>query len=297
MSKRNPFKHDSYGTRIKAHRLANKPACIYKRRGIATLATLLFVIADLMFLYTMWRDTMAATNFMLVILTSLTMGVLLDVPMAIAAYCVREYEQKLVKKRSVKIVLSLSILTFLSVFIPNIAFRFSTIEKIMMEDLDKSVLFVAAMFLSISTLSTTLGSFVITYFSSNPLADMIFFKEEARIRSETNIEEAHECLSQVGSHLEYMDAVLAREEEAYKNAINAADLEAANAKQIARLVIAQKLNNPDDINVAIKSGKEVNSSTESSELSNDAILNFVEEYTTLSTTSHPDTPDQELDSD
>lgn len=297
MSKRNPFKHDSYGTRIKAHRLTNKPENIYKRRSLSTIATLVFVATDFTCLYTMWRDSMAATNAILVMLTCVAMSVLLDVPLAIAAHSIRGYEQGIVEKSAVKKVVAFSLASFLTVFLPNIAFRFVTIETVMMEDLDDNTLLAAAVFLAVLPLATSFGSFVITYFSSNPLADMIFFKEQSKIRIETNIEEAHECISQVGSHLEYLNAVIAREEDAFANAINSTDVAAATVKQIARLVIAQKLNNPDDINVAIKSGKEVNSSTESSELSNYAILNFVEEYATSSTTSHPDTPDQEPDSD
>ncbi len=289
MSKiRNPFKHDSYGTRIKAHRLVNKPENIYKRRCLSAIATLVFVATDFTCLYTMWRDSMAAANAILVMLTCVAMAVLLDVPLAIAAHSIRGYEQGIVEKRDVKKVVAFSIASFLTVFLPNIAFRFVTIETVMMEDLDRNTLLAAAVFLSVLPLATSFGSFVITYFSSNPLADMIFFKEEAKIRIETNIEEAHECLSQVGSHLEYLNAVLAREEDAYANAVNANDMAAANTKQIARLVVAQKLNNPDDINVAIKSGKEVNSLAESSVLSSDALLDYAEEYTDISSSDTSD---------
>ena len=234
MSKiRNPFKHDSYGTRIKAHRLVNKPENIYKRRSLSAIATLVFVATDFTCLYTMWRDSMAAANAILVMLTCVAMAVLLDEPLAIAAHSIRGYEQGIVEKRDVKKVVAFSIASFLTVFLPNIAFRFVTIETVMMEDLDRNTLLAAAVFLSVLPLATSFGSFVITYFSSNPLADMIFFKEEAKIRIETNIEEAHECLSQVGSHLEYLNAVLAREEDAYANAVNANDMAAANTKQIA----------------------------------------------------------------
>lgn len=277
MKKNHPMTLDKYGTREKTRKLTYKPETIYKSIAVSVLATFAFCTADFTALYSMWNSLLGASNFILNIVMVVAMALLLDLPMAVAAFAVKGAKQGLYKKTTAKVVLALAIVAFLLVFVPNIPFRMATLSTIIEEDTGEDAMKVAGLFLAVLPLATSVGAFAITYFAAEPLATKTFFLEREQIKLEANILDTQQHITEAKTEAEYIETLIAREEDMYNSAVASVDAEADVLKQRARLEIAKKIADPDAYNGMIESGNAVNEAFSGSNESK--LLEYIEANT------------------
>lgn len=267
---------DSYGTRIWRSRKVNKSDSVYGKCWVANLATLLFVTIDFVCLYTVW-NTVQTESAVMIALLAVGCAVCLDVPMAIAGYSLKSMHKKIKDKNSTLIVLILAITTFILTFAFAFWFRIET-KDLTFEVYDPSTLLnslsegtteiqtennavlVAGMFNAVVPLCTSIASFVISYFASNPLQSKISKLDEAIITIDSNIAEIEQACEEAKRIDDYKSFLIVREEDMYRQFCESSEAQGLVRKQAVRFVIMEMLGTPDDISVLTESGERVNRS-------------------------------------
>ena len=269
---------DGYGTRLWRSNRLNKADSIYATTLVANVATVLFVLIDFICLYTVWNTVQTESSIM-VALIAVGCAVCLDVPLAIAGNALKSYHQKLRDKPSTMIVIALAIITFSITFIFALWFRLETKDLTFdissgstltntlttgttQESSGSDAVIVAGWFNGIVPLSTSIASFVITYFAANPLGLKIARLDEAIITLDSNIIEIEQVLKEIERVQYYKEYLLAREEDMYQQFCESSEAQGLVRKQAVRFVIMEMLGSPDDITVLTESGMQVNKEVE-----------------------------------
>lgn len=282
--KNNALTLDSYGTRIDRINYLGKQNSIYEIPGVANIATLLFVLIDFICLYTVW-NTVQTESAIMVALIAVGCGVCLDVPLAIAGNALKSYHQKMKRKEEAIIVMILSILTFLVTFVFALWFRMETKDFAFdisssstmvntMSDMNEitttesEAVFVAAMFNGIVPLCTSIASFVISYFSANPISKKIERLKKAIIMLDSNIAQIKQALYEAESIDAYEIFMKNSEIVKKKNYVAACKTRALSLKQTAILEIMRILKGPENIIPLFEMGEKMNHIFESSQNSN-----------------------------
>lgn len=150
---------------------------------------------------------------------------------------------------------------------------------------DPSVLF-AALFNGVVPLLTSISSYVISFFSYDPISAKLVKLEQERIGLQANILEAEKALAEAGTSEEHCKGLMAREEDLYREFLQQLDNDALEMKQTVRVLLMQKLGSAEDITAMSKSGEGLNGSgeietipeRELSELLKDQFQNGDEKY-------------------
>lgn len=270
---------DSYGTRLWRRKKVNKALSVYAKSEVANIATVLFVLTDLVCLYTAF-NTVQTESAVLIALITIACGICLDVPMACAGVALKQYHEGLKDKKSTMLVMVLATTTFLVTFAFSFWFRLETGDltfdlssgSTMVDSLATSgtetvnnegnnAVLVASIFSAVIPFATSIGSFVINYFSFNPIEQMMAKNDEAIITLDSNAIELKQGLEEAKYIEEYKRYLLDREYDMYKQFCEAAEAQGLVLKQAARFVVMEKLQNPDDISVVTESGHNINKQT------------------------------------
>lgn len=224
---------------MKAHKLLNKPETIYSKQSVSTIAVLIFVTIDFVCLYSLWNSTMTNSPAM-VYLRCLGCAIGLDVPLSIAAYSLKLYNQKLTNRTETILLMGISLSVFSVAFIfyfsymiaaRNILFdigsgsniNFETAAGNAQDTVNNGTLAIAASYSGTVPLITSLSAFVISYFGFDPLATKINRHEKALI----NLDEAKtsrlKSLEQIADPAKYVQEMVAFEDEKYNSFIEIID--------------------------------------------------------------------------
>lgn len=288
-----PFSLDSYGTRVNRSNNLYRPDSIYSRPIFSNIAVLAFVFIDFFCLFTVW-NLVQTEDMVYVCCVALGCAVALDVPLAIAAIALKRYHNGLSSKKEAMIIMAISVSVFAIAFVFSLIFRLVTkdlsfdtgtsstlvntvgeMETDTTED-NLSICF-AALFNGVIPLLTSLSSFVISYFSS-PLNRKLKQLETERITLQSNILEVDKALAQAEDALTHCDGLLEREQDLYFEFIDKLDSECQSLKQLARIIIMEKLQTPENVTALTESGNALYSEVDYNDVPNSALPEFVSNH-------------------
>lgn len=285
--KNKPLALDPYHTRRWKLDYQNRSDTVYSSTWLSYIAVVLFVAIDFACLNSSWTSVQN-DNEWLVKLISVGCAFCLDVPMAIAAIAAKEFTQKLRGKRESIIIISLSIACFLLVWGFQIGFRLVTRDATFSENattlvntLDTSTessssesgqtVLYAALFSAILPFCTSIASFVITYFSCDPLAKRIYRQKRIKIEDDANIVELNQALVEANDAEDYQKFLIAYEQDSLVAHNMKIDAQGELIKQVVRNEIMKKLSNPEQVAVIQESGAKLHEDGGQDELPNNSI--------------------------
>ena len=285
---------DSYGTRLGRETAINKPDIIYAKKWFAYAATLLFIAIDAVCLYSCW-NMVQTSNPLMIYLITIGCAVILDFPLALAGYKYKNYKQGLESKESAMLTLILSVIAFTITLIFYFVFRIITkdlvfdtgttslltnavADSVTTDDSSNKTVLFAAIFNGVIPLCTSISSFAITYVTTDSLNERINKIRKAKITAEANKTElkvAVEEAEDVNAHCDYL---IARENDLYKDFIDEINSQALVLKQIARVVVMEKLGTPEAITALKESGDKINQNSGITVVPENETINFVKQY-------------------
>lgn len=271
----NALANDGYTTRVTALKRVSSPGIIYAKKWVSVFATALFVAADAVCLYSTLNSLSVSNPFMIILITAVSAFVL-DVPMAYAGWKYKSYQQGLESKHNAFLVMILAVVSFIVTLIFYFALRIVTRDLVfdvgasstltnsvsqIEQQTDTSAsrtILIAAIFNGIIPLVTSLASFLVTFATTNELDDKINKIKTSKIRKQSNIIDLNVALTEAGKKKEHCKKLMSREKDMYDAHQSQIDMQIANNKQLARIIIMQKLNDPQAINDISESAREIN---------------------------------------
>lgn len=260
---KSPFAIDGYGTRAERVNKIYKPDNIYASKMISSLAVLAFIVIDFYCLKVIWNMVQIESP-MYVFFVSLGCAAALDLPLAVAAVALKKAHHNVMSRKEAMIITVLSITTFLIAFVFSLMFRIvtrelsfdvgststlvGTIGEITTQSGDNSgIVLFSALFNGVLPLLTSLASFIVSYFATDPITDKLKTLKTEKIKLQSNIIEADAAIAESESAEEHCKALLAREKDLLTKFLNQVDGENMQLKQLARQVLMEKLGKPDEI--------------------------------------------------
>ena len=283
MSKNNnPVAIERYSNRsLRAGRL-HRSDSVYTRQFFSVILTLLFVICDAITIKNLW-NSVVLDNPILNILLTVTVAVVLNVPLAIAGVQMRMSQQGLTNRKRAITILILSIATFAIVFAIQLWFRLDSKDIIFgtaqggftsslnpTEQVDtSSKTLVPAWFSGILPLTTSIASFLVNL-CSDPLGTRICRYEKEIIQIDANIEHLDKILEESERIGQYKAFLIARENDAFNNFVDNTRTASGVLKNAVRIALMEMLRSADAISALSESGEEVNQEVDSSLISSNA---------------------------
>lgn len=261
MAKKNePFKFEKYNSRSKRVTSLSKPDTIYAKAWFSTSAVFAFVLIDFFWLYNKWNMVQTA-GFGYLCAIAFASAAALDVPLAVAAVQMKRYKQGLCGSGEKNLVMGISIIVFGIAFVSNFVFGIVTRNAVFSEA-NKNVLvnaadtvgqltetgaaeesamvLYAALVSGLIPLLTSLSSFVISYFSYDPLGMKIAKLEKERIGLQENILDTEKALSESESVEEYLHELTEREEHLFSDFTEKLDSEGMAMSQMVKSALSER---------------------------------------------------------
>lgn len=273
--KSNPFKLDRYSTRLSRENGLYKPVSIYASKRLSYIVTALFVLTDAVCLYSCWNMVQTSNPAMIYLIT-IGCAVILDVPLAIAGWKLKAYYQNMESKKSTMLILTMSILAFSITFIFYFIFRIITkdlvfdlstssnmsnsmaADMVQIDEASKATVLFAAIFSGIIPLASSIASFVISFVTADPVNEELRKIRKAKITAESNLVDIEVAKAEAENVNSYCDYLLARENDLFNEFMNEGESQKLEIKQMSRIILMEKLRNPEAITSLANSGKELN---------------------------------------
>lgn len=272
-----PFALDTYSTRAKRTKRIYTPDNPYAKKITNMMAIFIFCGIDLYCLATVWNLVQLESP---VYAWSVALGcaLSLDIPLAIGAIALKKQHHGLISKQETRITVILSIVVFAIAFAFSLGFRLvtkdlsfdvgtsstlvSTVEEKVSDSEGNTSIWFAALFNGVLPLLTSLSSFVISYFSADPVNEKLKTLETERITLQANLLETDIALAQGDDAITHCNGLIAREKDLYAEFIEKLNAENQTLKQLARLVLMEKLGSSNDITALTESSEQVYAETQ-----------------------------------
>lgn len=268
---------DSYSTRGKRESKLARADNIFSNSYIGFILTMIFVCVDSFCCYSCWNAAQTQSITMNILMT-VGCALTLDVPPMLCAYALVKYKQGMLSKSKAKVITIGTIAVVSLVICGYFAFRIVTKDLIFdnaasggitnavaqgtesTTQNSNSNLF-PAIYSGIIPLATSITSFIATYLTASPLKDRINKLRKAKITTEANIADLNMAIAEAEDVTSYSDYLIAREDDLYAHFIDELEAQKIVLKQIARIVIMEKLSNPDAISELTESGHTLNNNS------------------------------------
>lgn len=268
---------DSYSTRGKRESKLARADNIYSSSYIGFILTVIFVCVDSFCCYSCWNATQTQSVTMNILMT-VGCALTLDIPPMFCAYALVKYKQGMLPKSKAKVITIGTIAVVSLVICGYFAFRIVTKDLIFdgassggitntvvqgtesTTQNSNSNLF-PAIYSGILPLATSITSFIVTYLTASPLKDRIHKLRKAKINTEANMADLHMAIAEAEDVISYSDYMIAREDDLYAHFLDELEAQKIVLKQIARVVIMEKLSNPDAISELTESGHTLNNNS------------------------------------
>ena len=278
MSKKsNVLTLDSYSTRVKRENKLARADNIYSSSYIGFILTLVFVAVDSFCCYSCWNAAQTQSITMNVLMT-VGCALTLDVPPMFCAYALTMYKQGMLPKSKAKVITIGTIAVVSLVICGYFAFRIVTkdliFDSISSGGITNAVAQGAesttpnsnsnlfpAIYSGILPLATSITSFIVTYLTASPLKDRIHKLRKAQITTQANIADLNMAITEAEDVTSYSDYLIAREDDLYAHFLDELEAQKIVLKQIARVVIMEKLSNPDAVSELTESGHTLNNNS------------------------------------
>lgn len=310
MKKTSPFKTEKYCSRTQRVKRLSKPGSLWESKLLGTLAVIIFVFIDFQCLRASW-DLVQLESSLFIFCTAVACAIALDVPLAIGAIALKKYCHKLISRTEKNMVLIPAIIVFALAFACNFGFRLTmrnntfeigsssnmvntastaetganspnapgdaaVLESDAANSKNQSAILLAGIYSGLIPLLTSLSSFVISYFSCNPLQDELVKLEKEKIGLQSHITEAQKELSEIQSSEEFCAGLIARENDLYREFGCQLDADAFSAKQLVRLLLMKKLKTADDITAMSNAAQKLMRSSNANEIPESQLSAFVD---------------------
>lgn len=285
---------DSYSTRGKRENMLARADNLYSSSYIGFILTIIFVAIDSFCCYSCWNAAQTESIAMNVLMT-IGCALTLDVPPMFCAYALTMYKQGMLSKSKVKVITIGTIAVVSLVICGYFAFRIVTRDLIFdnaasggitnavaqgtesTTQNNNSNLF-PAIYSGIIPLATSVTSFIVTYLTASPLKDRIHKLRKAKITTEANIADLNMAIAEAEDVNSYSDYLIAREDDLYAHFLDELEAQKIVLKQIARVVIMEKLSNPDAVSELAESGHKLNSNSGISPVPQTASKAFIKKH-------------------
>ena len=268
-----PFKHEAYSTREKRFRNINKADTIYGSSILAGLTVLTCVAIDFYIHYVKW-NLVQMESPIFVCMAALACAVALDVPLAIGGVVLKRYHQGLCSKKENILVMGLAIAVFLVAFACSFGFTLVTRDVVFTMGTGGTItntvtasaqtneaeaehigILVAAIYNSVLPLLTSLASFLVSYFSYNPLNQKIMKYKKEKIGIQNNMMEAEMAIAEADD--QFIERLIAREHDKYEEMKQRLQAENAYLKELAYTIMTEKMTTPQENDNIGRNGREV----------------------------------------
>lgn len=285
---------DAYATRGGRENKLARADNLYSSSYIGFVLTFVFVAIDSFCCYSCWNAAQTQSIPMNVLMT-VGCALTLDVPPMFCAYALTMYKQGMLSKSKAKVILIATIAVVSLVLCGYFAFRIVTKDLIFdhissggmtnavaqgtesTTQNNNSNLF-PAIYSGILPLATSVTSFIVTYLTASPLKDRIFKFRKAKVTTEANISDLKMAIAEAEDVHSYSDYLIAREDDLYIHFLDALEAQKIVLKQIARVVIMEKLSNPDAVNELAASGHTLNCNSDISPVPQAASKAFLKQH-------------------
>ena len=268
---------DSYTTRGKRESKLARADNIYSSSYIGFILTLIFVCVDSYSCYSCWNAAQTQSITMNILMT-VGCALTLDVPPMLCAYALVKYKQGMLSKSKAKVITIGTIAVVLLVICGYFAFRIVTKDLIFDNAVSGGITNAAAqgtgnttqnsnsnlfpaIYSGIIPLATSITSFIATYLTASPLKDRIHKLRKAKIATEANMADLNMAIAEAEDVTSYSDYLIAREDDLYAHFLDELEAQKIVLKQIARVVIMEKLSNPDAVSELAESGHTLNNNS------------------------------------
>lgn len=285
---------DSYSTRGKREDMLARADNLYSSSYIGFILTIVFVAIDSFCCYSCWNAVQTESIAMNVLMT-IGCALTLDVPPMFCAYALTMYKQGMLSKSKVKVIAIGTVAVVSLVICGYFSFRIVTKDLIFDNAVSSGItnavvqgtesttqdnnsnLF-PAIYSGIIPLATSVTSFIVTYLTASPLKDRIHKLRKAKITTEANIADLNMAVAEAEDVNSYSDYLIAREDDLYAHFLDELEAQKNVLKQIARVVIMEKLSNPDAISELAESGHKLNSDSGISPVPQTASKTFIKQH-------------------
>lgn len=267
------FAGENYKTRGARVKKLHAPDTFYASKFLMYASVLIFCAIDFSCQAIVW-NLFQNEDWWLSYAISLGVVIALDVPLSIAGNAMKKYHHGVMSKREAHTILYLSVIVFTLAFICSFSFRLVTREISYSIDTQETLIktsssaatasadhgtsiLVAAIFGGIIPLLTSISSYIMGYFSTNPIGEKLAKLELEKVKIESNILDAERDIARAGSICSYVTSSMARERAAYNAFVADLNCKCLTMQQIARLVLMKKLSSAYGIASVTESAKEI----------------------------------------
>lgn len=268
---------DSYSTRGKRESKLARADNIFSNSYIGFILTMIFVCVDSFCCYSCWNAAQTQSITMNILMT-VGCALTLDVPPMLCAYALVKYKQGMLSKSKAKVITIGTIAVVSLVICGYFAFRIVTKDLIFDNAASGGITNAAvqgtdstaqnsnsnlfpAIYSGIIPLATSITSFIATYLTASPLKDRIHKLRKAKITTEANMADLNMAIAEAEDVTSYSDYLIAREDDLYAHFLDELEAQKIVLKEIARIVIMEKLSNPDAISELTESGHTLNNNS------------------------------------
>ncbi len=283
--------------RIRNLKLMHKADSIYQSPMFSFIAVIAFVAIDLTCLYTVW-NTVATENPLMIIMIAVGCAICLDVPLAIAAQALKAYHKGAMSLKATLLIFIPSVIAFLVTFAFSVAFRivtkdisFDVSAGSMLVDTsadaansinaseDSPIVWWAALFTAIIPFATSLSSFVISYYSFDPILIRIMNKTKAQIANQHEIAERKRMLEEAETEEEFCRLRAAYEKDRYFAHLGMIDSYESYLNHLAAAAVRNRLGTPEAVTEATEYGYNLNGNNSFNEAFDMEIMQMFESIT------------------
>ncbi len=285
---------DSYTTRVGRENKLARADNIYSSSYIGFILTLVCFAIDSFCCYSCWNAAQTQSVTMNILMT-VGCALTLDIPPMFCAYALTMYKQGMLPKSKAKVITIGTIAVVSLVICGYFAFRIVTKDLIFdgassggitnavaqgnesTTQNSNSNLF-PAIYSGILPLATSITSFIVTYLTASPLKDRLHKLRKAKITTEANIADLNMAIAEAEDINSYSDYLIAREDDLYAHFLDELEAQKIVLKQIARVVIMEKLSNPDAVSELADTGHALNANSGISPVPQMASKAFIKQH-------------------
>ncbi len=252
-----------------------QPTELLAQPWFTNCCVLLFTLIDLFCLKTLWNQVLTE-NPLYIWGISLVCAVALDVPLSLVANTQRRYEQNLISvgRRNLITILGLSV--FSITFALSLAFRLNTAEltfdvgtgstlsnTVSSTSLatatgeTDTILFLAALFNGMIPLLTSISSFVLSYYSADPLRDELIKAEKDCHKAARTLVELEKEMAKYPDAETITQGLLKQADMQFNEEQATLDSEAVALKLDVRQILAESMNTPEQVETINEDGQRI----------------------------------------
>lgn len=272
---------DSYSFRRNRVMNLRKSEGIFSSSPLANILLVAFILTDAVCFYSMW-NVIITENPLMLILTAISIAIVVDVPMAIAGVVMAQGRDGLRSKKEANIIALGCLATFLLAFTLSLLLRIATKDQaisisesgaglvnsiVQVEATAKSespTSLIAAIFLAAIPCCTSAASYLVSLSVTDCISDRIKRLECERIGIQSHMTELQQALNECESIDAEIEHLINREKALYDEFNAELSAMVANVKETSRLVMMEKLGDPDSISKITESASAIGKETKPS---------------------------------